>query len=188
MSGRGIPTARSVDHVGVTVPDLEEAVDFFVRVLGCELLYRTRRAFDDDGDWMARHYGVDARAALTTAMLRCGPLTNVELLSWELPAGSPPPADRTSAGVAHLAIYVDDLDAAARYLAAHPGVRVLGPPTVVVGEPNEGAAFVNVLVPGGLCLELVKWPPLMPYCATTDARLLRPAASWNAASTSATSA
>ena len=30
---------RGVDHIGITVPNMEQATAFFVDVLGCELLY-----------------------------------------------------------------------------------------------------------------------------------------------------
>jgi len=169
---RGIPTARNVDHVGLVVPDLTEAVEFFTRVLGCDLLYHTRESFDSTGgDWMRRHYGVPARARLRTAMLRCGPATNLELLQWDgvdVPRGAD---GLTRAGTGHLAIYVDDLETATAYLAAHPGVRVLGGPVVAAGEPNEGTACARVLLPWGMSLEVVQWPPLMPYCLTTAVRL-----------------
>ena len=35
--GRGIPGLRGGDHVGVTVPDMEQAHAFFVDVLGCDV-------------------------------------------------------------------------------------------------------------------------------------------------------
>jgi len=38
--GRGIPGTRNMDHVGLTVPDLEQAVRFFVDVLGADELFR----------------------------------------------------------------------------------------------------------------------------------------------------
>jgi len=31
----GIPGLQRVDHIGVTVPDLVQAHDFFIDVLGC---------------------------------------------------------------------------------------------------------------------------------------------------------
>lgn len=176
---RGIPTARSVDHVGFTVPDLDQAVDFFTRVLGCDLLYSTGLACDSTGgDWMARHFGVDAGASLRTAMLRCGPSANIELLAWHLPDAHNTMREEPGILAGHLAIYVNDLEAAAAYLTAERGVRVLGPPTAVSGEPNEGMQFVYTVLPWGMCLELVKWPPLMPYCAKTAVRLARPAVGW----------
>lgn len=35
----GIPGMRGVEHIALTVPDLEEATRFFVDVLGCEVYY-----------------------------------------------------------------------------------------------------------------------------------------------------
>ena len=51
------------DHIGITVPDLAEAHDFFVGVLGCEYLYRLG-PYRDDGPWMREHLGVDERAVM----------------------------------------------------------------------------------------------------------------------------
>ena len=33
--GPGMPGMRGLDHFGLTVPDMEQAVDFFCDVLGC---------------------------------------------------------------------------------------------------------------------------------------------------------
>ena len=176
--GDSIPTAHNVDHVGFTVPDLNVAVDFFTRVLGCDLLYRTGAFFDPTGDWMSRHYGVHPRAKLESAMLRCGPVTNVELLAWDSPGLASHPNEWAGIGAAHVAIYVDDLPGAAAYLAARRGVQILGRPVVVTGEPNEGTEFLNVRLPWGMCLELVRRPALMPYCALTATRLYGPASDW----------
>lgn len=58
-----LPGVIAVDHIGVTVPDLAEAHDFFTAVLGCEYLYRLG-PFRDDGGWMSEHLAVDDRAAM----------------------------------------------------------------------------------------------------------------------------
>jgi hypothetical protein len=39
-----VPGLRGIDHVGLTVPNLQEAVDFFVTVIGCEDFFRTKVA------------------------------------------------------------------------------------------------------------------------------------------------
>ena len=36
---QGLPGLRGTDHIGFTVPNLEEAVDFFVNVIGCEAFH-----------------------------------------------------------------------------------------------------------------------------------------------------
>ena len=33
--GTAVPGLRGVDHIGITVPDIEQATAFFVDVLGC---------------------------------------------------------------------------------------------------------------------------------------------------------
>lgn len=192
---RGIPTARNVDHVSLVVPDLEQAVAFFRTVLGCDVLYRAGPFFDVDGDWMAHHYGVHPRSVLTVAMLRCGPVTNVELQRWDAPSeasAAPDDGDRSGLNGAararqdagdptcaqHLAFFVEDLGAATDYLRAQPGVTVLNAPTLVTGEPNEGTRFVCFLTPWGLRMELVTRPAHLPYEAKTAARLYGPARAW----------
>ena len=45
--GTRLPGLRGVDHVGITVPDIEQATAFFVNVLGCELLYEREPPGDD---------------------------------------------------------------------------------------------------------------------------------------------
>lgn len=159
------------------MPDLE-AVSFFTRALGCDLLYKTRPFFDLSGDWISRHYGVHPRARLASAMLRCGPSTNIELLAWNSPDGASHVSGAAGIGAAHLAVYVDDVARAAAYLSAHRGVQMLGRPTVVTGELNEGTEFLHTRLPCGMCLERVRRPALMPYCATTAARLYGPARHW----------
>src|SRR5918998_3059518 len=45
--GTSLPGLRGVEHVGITVPDIEQATAFFVDVLGCELLYEREPPRDD---------------------------------------------------------------------------------------------------------------------------------------------
>ncbi len=30
---------RGIEHIGLTVPNLEDATEFFVNILGCEIVY-----------------------------------------------------------------------------------------------------------------------------------------------------
>ena len=54
---KGLPGLRGTDHIGITVPNLEEAVDFFVNVIGCEPLYELG-PFDAADDWMQTQLNV----------------------------------------------------------------------------------------------------------------------------------
>jgi catechol 2,3-dioxygenase-like lactoylglutathione lyase family enzyme len=105
---------------------------------------------------------------------------NLELLEW---SGSAPadalPIHSEAAGQ-HLAFYVTDVAAAVDHLAAIPGVRVLGRPTMLTGTPDEGQWFVYFRAPWGMLLELVSRPAWLPYEAVTSHRLFGPAPSWGA--------
>ena len=46
-----LPGLVGTDHIGFTVPDLERAHDFLVRVLGCTHVY-TLGPYAHDDDWM----------------------------------------------------------------------------------------------------------------------------------------
>ena len=57
-----IPTLRAVDHCAYTVPDLDEAVQFFVDHFGAELVFYDGPFLDDESDGMRRRLNVDPRA------------------------------------------------------------------------------------------------------------------------------
>ena len=169
-----IPTATNVDHVAYTVPDLDQAVEFFVDVLGADLLYRLESVKDDEGDWMHRHLGVDPRAKAQIAMLRLGPVTNVELFQYEAPAQRRQLPKNSDHGGHHLAFYVEDIEAAAEYLRAQPGVTLLGDIQAIEDGPIAGDRWVYFLAPWGMQMEILHMPPGMPYERATPARRYGP--------------
>jgi len=58
-----LPGVRGIEHVGLTVPDLDRAVEFFVDVLGCEFVFDGGR-FADAQDHMQNSLGVHPDASL----------------------------------------------------------------------------------------------------------------------------
>lgn len=120
---RGIPTAIRIDHFGYVVPDLAQAVAFFVDALGFEPLSLddAPTAFGDDS--LARWYHVHPRAAARFAFLRYGEAI-VELTEWRTPEPPAPTPSNSDLGGRHFAIAVTNVDAAIAYLQALPGVTV----------------------------------------------------------------
>lgn len=178
-TSKGIPGARNVHHVAYTVPNLDQAVDFFVNVLGAELLYRTGPVEDQTGDWMTRYLNVDPRAATHIAMLRFGPVTNLELFEYTAPGQRRELPRNSDWGGHHLAIDVENVDAAVDYLRSVPGVKILGEPQTITEGPLAGDRWVYFLTPWGMQMEVLHTPKGMPYEKDTDARLFGPCASWN---------
>jgi glyoxylase I family protein len=151
-----MPGLRRLDHIGFTVPDLDEAQHFLVEVLGCEYLY-SLGPFSDDGDWMADHLNVHPRATVPqNRFFRLGGQAILEVFAYTAPDQRPEPPRNSDVGGHHVALYVDDLDAAVAHLHAH-GVKVLGGPTASRGH-HLGQRWVYFLAPWGMQFELVSYP------------------------------
>ena len=169
-----LPGMRGTDHVGLTVPNLEDAVRFFVEVLGCEAFYELG-PFQSDDNWMRDHLNVHPRTIMRRlAFLRCGHGSNFEMFEYEAPDQQTEQPRNSDIGGFHLAFYVDDMNAALDYLRAN-GVRILGEPTVRTTGPSGGQSWVYFLSPWGLQLELVSYPSGKAYEQSTGRRLWHPA-------------
>lgn len=174
MTTRGLPGLRGPDHVGLTVPDLQEAVRFFVEVIGCEPFYELGPFADAGTNWMQDHLGVHPRAEIPSIrVLRCANGANLELFEYRAPGQATAPPRNSDIGGHHLAFYVDDMAAAVAHLRAH-GVTILGEPTPMVGGPSAGETWVYFLAPWGLQLELVSYPGGKAYESDFAGRLWDP--------------
>jgi catechol 2,3-dioxygenase-like lactoylglutathione lyase family enzyme len=150
-----LPGLKYVDHVAFTVPDLDEAVRFFVEVLGAEELYRSRRG--PDPEFMPANFGVPPDASLELSMLRLQPNLNIELFRWQTADRMdkyPRPSDT---GGHHLCFAVDDVDRAIAHLSAVPGVRILGERKEVAADSPSvaGNRWTYFVAPWGLIMEIV---------------------------------
>ena len=169
-----LPGLHGTDHIGITVPNLDEAVDFFVNVIGCEPFYDLG-LFQSDGDWMRTHLNVHPKTVMRRLkFLRCGNGSNFEIFEYEAPDQRTEQPKNSDIGGFHLAFYVDDMDAAVRYLASK-GVTILGEPTLRTSGPSAGQSWVYFLAPWGLQMELVCFPSGKGYEKDTLRRLWHPA-------------
>ena len=129
-----------IDHVGIAVADLDEALDFYARTFGMR----------------AVHEEVNEEQGVREAMLAVGDgPTMVQLLA-PLRPDSPIGRflDRSGPGVQQVAYTVDDVDAASATLRER-GLRLL------YDEPRRGTAgsrvnFVHPKDAGGVLVELVE--------------------------------
>ncbi|GAA2107491.1 VOC family protein [Actinomadura alba] len=152
----GLPGLTRVDHIGFTVPDLEEARTFLVEVLGCEYMY-TLGPYRHDDDWMSEHLGVHPRAVMRELhFFRCGGQAVFEVFEYSAPEQDMTVPRNSDVGGHHIALYVDDMDTAVEYLKGQ-GVTVMGDPTASRG-PSEGQRWVYFLAPWGMQFELVSYP------------------------------
>ena len=169
-----LPGLRGTEHIGFTVPDLDQAERFFVDILGCELVYSLGPFARDDDDWMLEHMGVHPRTVMRELrFFRCGTGPNFEVFQYE-PADVAQQQPRNSdIGGHHLAFYVDDFDTAYQYLL-DAGIEVMGEPTAS-RNASEGQRWVYFRSPWGMQFELVSFPHGKKYEADATVRLWHPA-------------
>jgi glyoxylase I family protein len=169
----GIPGLRGGDHIGITVPDLEQAHEFLVGVLGCEFVYALPAMRHDD-DWMRAHLNVDpCRVVNEIRFYRCGFGLNFEVFEYEPHDGQRDVPRNSDLGGHHVALYVDDMDAACAYLESK-GVRLLAGP-VASRNASAGQRWRYFLAPWGMQFELVSYPGGKAYEQDATVRLWHPA-------------
>ncbi len=169
----GLPGLRGTEHIGITVPDLDQAVAFFVGVLGCQEFFPLG-PFQADDDWMAVHLGVHPRAVVKKMRyLRCANGSNLELFEYQSPDQNRKHPRNSDIGACHLGFYVDDLDAAVAFLR-EKGVEIQGAPTTMTSGPSAGNRWVYFRAPWGLQLELISSPGGQAYEQDYQDRLWHP--------------
>ncbi|MDQ3324262.1 MAG: methylmalonyl-CoA epimerase [Actinomycetota bacterium] len=130
----------SIDHVGVAVPDLDEAIAFYARVFGMTCVHQEEN--EDQGVREAMLAVGDSGDRLQLL----APLTQESTIAGFL--------DRKGPGVQQVAYRVRDVTSAAQVLRDR-GIRLL------YDEPRRGTAgsLVNFVHPrdaGGVLMELVQ--------------------------------
>lgn len=171
---KGLPGLRGSDHIGFTVPDLNDAVDFFVNVIGCEPFY-TLGPFSSEGDWMEAQLNVHPKAVMRKLQfLRCANGPNFEIFEYEAPDQRDQPPKNSDIGGHHIAFYVEDFDAALEHLRSHD-VEILGEPVVRTSGPSAGQTWIYFLTPWGMQLELLSYPKGKGYERDFENKLWHPA-------------
>ena len=159
----GMPGMRGHDHTGITVPDIKQAADFFINVLGCEEAMSFGPFADEKGNFMADLLTVNPRAVIKEiTLVRCGYGSNIELFQYSSPDQKTVEPKNSDIGGYHIAFYVDDIKAAKDYLDSK-GVKTFFGPFPVNEGPAAGQSIVYFLAPWGLQMEIISYPKGMAY-------------------------
>jgi catechol 2,3-dioxygenase-like lactoylglutathione lyase family enzyme len=151
-----LPGLTGVDHFGFTVPDLQQADRFLVETLGCEYLY-SLGPYDRADGWMRERLDVHPDTSIPEIRFyRLDGKAILEVFQYDSPDQKIDQPRNSDVGGHHVALYVEDLDAAVEYLRSE-GVRIMGGPTASAG-PHEGQRWIYFLSPWGMQFELVSYP------------------------------
>lgn len=142
-----------VDHTSYTVSNLERSIEFYVGVLGCDVLWQreiTNQYFRDVMGF--------PDAVVKAAHLRIpGSNHKLELFEYVRPRGTPADMRTNNPGSSHMAFLVEDLLSAYEELKAK-GVQFRSPPVYLDAGAYKGGYAVYMLDPNGITVELFQPP------------------------------
>jgi catechol 2,3-dioxygenase-like lactoylglutathione lyase family enzyme len=136
----------SVNHIGLTVRDVERSVTFYRDVVGMELFSRRQMK----GEWfdtLTHNHG----AVIDVAMLRLGTFT-LQLVQYLEAGGDVLPVAHHHVGNPHLCINVDDVEAFHAQATARGGLE----PTPIVDILGSGIRSFYVRDPDGIPVEFLQ--------------------------------
>lgn len=155
---------KGIEHVGITVPSIEQAERFFHEAFGAHTLYALieKGGKAQDGAEMHDKNGLEPGTRIVAMrMMRLADGANVELFEVEGAHGSV--ADGPSRfGLHHIALYVEDLAAAAEGFTAAGGTMLEGPIELGGKEKGQGNRCWFGQAPWGMPVEFIHLPsPLL---------------------------
>ncbi|SFU59985.1 Catechol 2,3-dioxygenase [Pustulibacterium marinum] len=151
---------RGIDHVGMTVPDVNAASAFFEKALNAKTLYDVLPQRDKpfSGAETEKQLGIPKDSKIIhMRLVQIGNGPTIELFQFA-DAPQQKTAGLNDYGLQHMAVYVDDIDAACKQFTSAGG-ELLSPPhglaNVEDGPRNKG---VYGRAPWGTLIELITYP------------------------------
>lgn len=146
-------TVTRIDHVGITVSNLDRALGFYRDLLGLRVMADAMVAEPE----LAELLGLDS-VELRIVDLDSGDGRVVELLQYLQPKGTRIAYNSADPATAHIAFTVDDLDAVRERLS-QAGATFVSRRPITISDPGgsfDGARCLYVRDPDGAILELVQ--------------------------------
>jgi catechol 2,3-dioxygenase-like lactoylglutathione lyase family enzyme len=139
---------QRMDHVGIVVDDLADAVAFFAQ-LGLEL----QGEAPVEGDWVDRVVGLESVRAQIAMLQTPDGHGRLELTKFHTPStdGGYQRAPANAPGIRHVAFAVDDIDAVLARLRAR-GAELVGE----LGRYQDSYRLCYVRGPAGIIVELAE--------------------------------
>jgi len=146
-------TVTRIDHVGITVSDVDRALGFYRDLLGLRVCADSTLTEPD----VAELLGLDS-VSLRIVDLDSGDGRIVELIQYLQPKGRRIAYESSDPATAHIAFTVDDL-VAVRDRLSDAGATIVSRRPITISEPGgdfDGAICLYVRDPDGAILELVQ--------------------------------
>jgi len=165
-----------MDHIGITIPDLDEASHFLANSLGAIPIYDniSREEGPFQGPEAERKLDLEPGTSLITMrMMKLGNGPGLELFEMRGPRQSRA-ARPSDFGLQHFSAYVDDIEEAAMRFQKAGGELITGPNEMLGLEKGKGSAWIYGRTPWGTVVELITSPSPELYEKQTPLRHWKP--------------
>jgi catechol 2,3-dioxygenase-like lactoylglutathione lyase family enzyme len=163
FDGRGELGLVGCDHVGITVPNIAQAIEWFEDVMGA-VAPLTFGPFPA-GPFVASVVDVAETTSIDQiTMLRIGHSANIELFEYTAPAGQRRDMPKNSDWSGHhVAFYVTDIAAAVEYMVGKRVRKMPAGPFTLTDGPAAGQTIQYFQTPWGSYIEFISYPNGMAY-------------------------
>ncbi|GGB75874.1 VOC family protein [Staphylococcus nepalensis] len=167
---------RGINHIGLTVPDIEKATSFFKEALDGQVAYDSQTRMDDPrgGEFVEHVLGLEHGAKIIKKRMMVfnhGP--NIEM--FEFVRATQNNADTLQdIGFTHISFYVDDFEAAFRSIKQAGGQPLSRPHSNTKYEDTEDNRTVYVRAPWGSLIELQTIPNGYYYPSDSESTVFIP--------------
>lgn len=171
------PLPRGIQHIGVTVPDLEAATRFFKEGLGAKVAYDGLSPDDEprQGTEVEGQLGLPRGAAIhRQRMFVIGEGPGLEV--FEISGPQRDAAGLADIGLNHISLYCDDIHASLERLVAAGGQALSDVHENSRHEDSPGNGSVYVKAPWGMLIELQTIPGGHYYPPDSESDVWMPSA------------
>ena len=147
-------TFTGLHHLGLTVTDIDQSIEFYRDTLGLELLRRR----ETDADYIGLQTGYPGvKLAAASFKPSADSPQSMEVVQYLTHSGEPIKLATNRPGSSHLCLTVDDIHSAYSALSAK-GVKFRSEPVTITSGPNEGGCVIYLYDPDGYTIELFQPP------------------------------
>lgn len=173
MSGN----TMGIDHIGITVPDMEEATLFFKEAFEAEFVYDNLKKEDEPrtGEVVEKRFDMESGGKETEIrMITIGNSCSIELFCFEN-TNQKEPASPVDYGIQHVALYVENMRKAVQKFEQAGGTLRTAPQKLSGEiESGEGNWFVYGKTPWGMTIELITYPAGIQYPENSERKRWTP--------------
>lgn len=151
---------RGIDHIGITVPNVNEASAFLVKAFDAEVLYdvQPEDAPPMKGEDVEKQLGIPKGAGIVhMRLVQIGEGPTIELFQFEH-TKQQAPSHLQDFGLQHFCLYSDDIHAAAKQFEEAGGTLLSAPHPLAGVEDSPHNRGIYGKTPWGNLVEIITYP------------------------------